>query len=198
MSENQTDEQDSGVGSSLRTELWELFKILVVSAAIVLPIRFFVVQPFVVRGPSMEPTFENREYLVVDELTYYRRPPVRDEVVVFRYPKDPSEFFIKRIIGLPGERIDIVGGQVKITNALHSSGAILDESYLTPPNRPTYPDAHWALGAEEYFVLGDNRDQSSDSRFWGPVGRKFLVGRVIFRAWPLARFGIIQNFAPAF
>jgi len=182
----------------MRGELWEMGKILLISALIVLPIRFFVVQPFVVRGPSMQPTFEDREYLVVDEFSYYRRAPMRDEVVVFHYPKDTKEFFIKRMIGLPGERIDIIKGQISITNAAHPKGFTLEEPYLTPPNRPTYPDGHWTLGENEYFVLGDNRDQSSDSRYWGMVSRKFLVGRVIFRAWPVSRFGIIHSVAPIY
>ena len=88
-------------------ELWEIIKVLLVSVAIVLPIRYFIAQPFIVRGASMEPNFENSEYLVIDEVSYYFRGPQRGEAIVFRYPRDPRQFFIKRVVGLPGEEIKI-------------------------------------------------------------------------------------------
>lgn len=179
-------------------ELWEIAKILLISVAIVLPVRYFVVQPFIVRGASMEPNFYNREYLIIDEASYRFREPTREEAVVFRYPRDPHQFFIKRIIGLPREEIEIKGGRVSIISAKEKGGRfLLSEPYLLPPDRPTYPDYHTTLKENEYFVLGDNRDFSSDSRVWGPLEKKYLVGRVLFRAWPPARFGFIPEFAPA-
>lgn len=176
-------------GSRIGYELWDIMKVLFISLAIVLPIRYFLVQPFIVRGASMEPTFEDSEYLIVDEFSYYVRQPGRGEVVVFRYPHDPHQFFIKRIIGLPGEEVDIKSGRVTITNAQHPSGFTVDEPYLDPPNRATYPDVHRKLGIDEYFVLGDNRDFSSDSRIWGLLSKKLITGRTLFRVWPPKRFG---------
>lgn len=175
------------------SEVWEIARVLLISAAVVLPIRYFIAQPFIVRGASMEPNFEDREYLIVDELSYYMRPPKRGEAIIFRYPKDPSQFFIKRIIGLPGEKIQIQKGKVMISNSAYPEGFVLDESYLEPPGRLTRPDGTHTLDAEEYFVLGDNRDFSSDSRIWGPLERKFMVGRAFFRAWPASRFGILSG-----
>ena len=178
--------------SGLLRETWEILKILIISVVIVLPIRYFVVQPFIVRGASMEPTFEDRQYLIIDEISYYFRKPHRGEVVIFRYPRDPSQFFIKRIIGLPGERVEIQGGRVMIFNALHPEGALMEEMYLSPPNRPTHPHLSISLDADEYFVLGDNRDSSSDSRVWGPLPDKLIIGRVVFRVLPLNQFGVVE------
>lgn len=179
--------------SRIGYELWDIMKVLFVSLAIVLPIRYFLVQPFIVRGASMEPAFEDSEYLIVDELSYYLRQPMREEVVVFRYPRDPRQFFIKRIIGLPEEEVDIKDGRVTIVNAEHPSGFLIDERYLDPPNRATYPDAHRKLGVDEYFVLGDNRDFSSDSRIWGILPKKLIMGRTLFRVWPPRRLGTVTQ-----
>ena len=176
--------------SRFLAEVWEIAKVLLISAAVVLPIRYFIVQPFIVRGASMEPNFEDREYLIIDEISYYLREPQRGEPIVFHYPKDPRQFFIKRVIGLPGERVNIQKGKIMIFNARYPDGFTMDEQYLNP-GRLTHPDSAITLGLHEYFVLGDNRDFSSDSRVWGPLDRKFMVGRVVFRAWPVARFGTI-------
>lgn len=182
---------DQSKANRFFAEVWDIAKVLLISAAVVLPIRYFVAQPFIVRGASMEPNFEDREYLVIDEISYYFREPKREEPIVFHYPKDPRQFFIKRIIGLPGERVSIQKGKVMIANAAYPEGFTLDEVYLNPPGRLTRPDAAITLGPQEYFMLGDNRDFSSDSRIWGALERKFMVGRVVFRAWPVARFGLI-------
>lgn len=176
-----------------RKEILEIAKVLLISLAIVLPIRYFLVQPFIVRGASMEPNFVNREYLIIDEVSYYFRKPQRGESIVFRYPRDPQQFFIKRIIGLPGEKVEIKGGRVRIINLDFPDGFTLEEPYLDPPERMTYPDATVELENDQFFVLGDNRDASSDSRVWGPLKRGFITGRTIFRAWPLSRFGLLTG-----
>ncbi len=170
-------------------DTWEIVKVLIISLAIVLPIRYFIVQPFIVRGQSMEPNFHERDYLIIDEFSYYFRQPERGEVVVFRYPRDPSQFFIKRIVGLPGEKVEIQNGRIKIINKEFPNGFVLQESYLSPPNHPSHPDELISLTPTHYFVMGDNRDASSDSREWGPLDRGFMVGRVVLRAWPLEKFG---------
>ena len=176
---------------------WEIVRILLISLAIVVPIRYFIVQPFVVRGASMEPNFVNREYLVIDEVSYYFREPSRGEVVVFRYPQDTRQFFIKRIIALPGEKVSITKGRVNIINKAYPEGFTLDEVYLDP-SLLTHPDIERTLGLDEYFVLGDNRGGSSDSRFWGPLARKFITGRAVFSAWPPDRFGPLKDQSVAY
>ncbi len=164
-------------------EIWEFARVIIISLLIVLPIRFFIAQPFVVKGASMEPNFYTGQYLIIDEASYYFRSPERGEVIVFRYPQDPAEFFIKRIIGLPGERVEVTGGKVRIVNKKYPEGMILNESYL-PSGRETLPDIALDLGPTQYFVLGDNRLESSDSRRWGPLDRSFFIGRALVRLWP--------------
>ncbi len=179
---------------SWRRELTDVVRILVISLAIVLPIRYFIVQPFVVRGASMEPNFEDREYLIIDEASYYLREPRRGEVVVFRYPKDPRQYFIKRIVGLPGETVEIRQGRIFVANSEFPSGFAIVEEYLDSSDRFTAPEGTTVLGEREYFVLGDNRDASSDSRAWGALERGHIVGRAFLRAWPVGRAGLTQPF----
>ena len=186
-------QQKENSGRGVVREIIEIGKILLVSLAIVLPIRYFIVQPFIVRGASMEPNFHDGQYLIIDEVTYNVRKPARGEVIVFHYPKDPSQFFIKRIVGLPNERVEIKKGRVTIFNKDNPNGMLLDEQYLKPPNRATYPDKTVTLAGSEYFLMGDNRDFSSDSRFWGPMDIKFMVGRTLFRAWPLNSAGFVTK-----
>ncbi|MEK7173520.1 MAG: signal peptidase I [Patescibacteria group bacterium] len=184
--------QRSGFFRVLGHEIWEFLKIVIVSLIIVLPIRMFVAQPFIVRGASMEPNFEDGEYLIVDELSYLLRKPERGEVIVFRYPEDPSQFFIKRIIGLPRETVVIENGSVRIQDATGGNGFALDESYLSD-TVVTAPDSTVTLEAEEYFVMGDNRMESSDSRRWGTLENDLLIGRALLRLWPLSELGIITS-----
>jgi signal peptidase I len=171
--------------------VWELVKVVAISAAIILPIRFFLIQPFIVKGESMEPNFYDKEYLIIDEISYRFQAPERGQVVVFRYPRNPQEYFIKRIIGLPGETIDIKDGQVVVYNADKPEGFILDESYL-PNDLATYSEneGRVTVGADEYFVLGDNRGASKDSRYFGPVDKSFVTGKVLLRGWPFSRFAV--------
>ncbi|MBI2023383.1 signal peptidase I [Candidatus Giovannonibacteria bacterium] len=171
--------------------LWEFVKIVIISLLIVLPIRAFVAQPFIVSGASMEPNFDNGEYLIVDELSYILREPERQEVIIFHYPVNPAEFFIKRIIGMPGETVVVKGGKVEIKNAAGELRT-LEEAYL-PKNFETAPDSSTVLKEDEYFVLGDNRSQSSDSRFWGPVKKEKIVGRAFLRLWPVTKLGFIKK-----
>lgn len=175
------DETSSTFGGELRG----ILRTLVIALAIVLPVRFFIAQPFIVRGASMEPNFSDGEYLVIDEISYRFADPARGDVVVFRYPNDPKQFFIKRIIGLPGETVAINDGQVFIRNK-QGEEVRLDESYLSP-KVVTISDAVVTLGYDEFFVLGDNRPSSSDSRVWGTLNRRYLVGRAFLRLFPPGR-----------
>ena len=168
--------------------IWEIIKIVVVAAVIVLPIRYFLFQPFLVKGQSMEPNFGNSDYLIIDQLSYRLREPQRGEVVVFKYPNIPSQRYIKRIVGLPGETVEIKDGKVMI------SGVPLDETtYLADS---AYTDQREfqiiILSENEYFVLGDNRLASSDSRVWGSLPRENIIGRVFIRAWPFAALAKIE------
>ncbi len=169
--------------------IWEILKIVIIALLIVVPIRYFLFQPFFVRGQSMEPNFENGDYLIVDEISYRFRSPQRGEVVVFKYPQNPSLSYIKRIVGLPGETIAIEADSVIIFN--WEGSQILDESDYLSPSVLTPGDVRVSLDEDEYFVLGDNRVSSADSRRWGFLPEENIVGRVLFRAWPftaLARF----------
>ena len=176
--------------------LWEILKITIIAFLIVLPIRYYVFQPFIVKGESMEPNFENGNYLIVDELSYHFRDPQRGEVVVFKYPKNPSQRYIKRVIGLPGETVKIKDGKITIYKE-NSSPITLEEFGYLPFSHYTEGNLAIKLGSNEYFVLGDNRtgNRSYDSRWWGPVPRENIIGRVLIRAWPLAElkfFGLPQ------
>ncbi len=162
--------------------IWEIIKIVIIALLIVLPIRYFLFQPFIVSGQSMKPNFEPGDYLIIDELSFRLREPKRGEVVVFRFPRNPSQRYIKRIIGLPGEEVGIEGGMVKI------NGEFLDETSYLPLGIETRGVVHLKLSEDEYFVLGDNREASSDSRYWGALPKKNIVGRVFLRAWPLTAF----------
>lgn len=172
----------------------ELLKFVLIAAAIVFPIRLFIAQPFVVSGASMEPTFHNGQYLIVDELSYRLESPQRGDVIIFRYPKNPKEFFIKRIIGLPGESVAISGDKITITRK-DGSTLSLEEPYIV--NHGNGSDNLYKLSDEEYFVMGDNRPESSDSRVWGPLPRDNIVGRAFLRLLPADTFGVHPGSTPA-
>ncbi len=163
------------------SSVWDVAKVVIISAAIIIPIRTFIFQPFFVRGTSMVPTFYNGDYLLIDELTYRFREPSRGEVIVFRYPNDPKQFYIKRIIGLPGEKVSVRNGSVSVLS--EGNEIQLEEPYISPGSASESRDI--VAGPDEYIVFGDNRPHSSDSRSWGPVPEKYFIGRVFLTAWPL-------------
>ncbi|MAF20625.1 MAG: signal peptidase I [Parcubacteria group bacterium] len=164
--------------------IWEITKIVVISLAIIIPIRYYLIQPFFVRGASMEPNFNSGQYLVIDEISYRFNQPARGETIVFKYPLDTSQYYIKRIVGLPNETVEVKGGQVIIYNEEFPQGMILDESSYLPQDISTRGIIKIELTQGEYFVLGDNRQASSDSRQWGPLSEGNIIGRVWLRAWP--------------
>jgi len=207
MTENKNNEDIQEESYGLGGIFWEIIKVVLWVVLIIVPLRVFLVQPFFVQGASMEPNFEDKEYLIINELGYkktdvgfnYGEKEIkfftvtpfkefeRGDVVVFRYPKNPSTFYIKRIIGLPGEKIEISKGKTKIYNQENPNGFILDESGYLSPNEETSGEEVKQLTDEEYFVMGDNRKYSSDSRAWGPVPKFDVVGRVLLRAWPFGK-----------
>jgi len=168
----------------------ELIKFIIVAAVIVLPIRFFIAQPFIVSGQSMDPTFHNGQYLIVDELSYRFAAPQRGDVIIFRYPKDPSEFFIKRIIGLPGETVHISNDSITITE-VSGQTLVLPEPYVA--NVGDGPDMTYAVPQDQYFVMGDNRPESSDSRAWGYLPRSNIIGRAVLRLLPFNSISIFPG-----
>ncbi|KPJ73414.1 hypothetical protein AMJ48_01510 [Parcubacteria bacterium DG_74_1] len=170
--------------------IWEITKIVIIALLIVVPIRTFLFQPFFVRGESMTPAFENGDYLIIDEISYRFQDPQRGEVIVFKYPNDPSQRYIKRIIGLPGETVEIKDGIVAISN--QKEPYVLDESDYLPSDIFTPGEILISLAEDEYFVLGDNRRASADSRRWGSLARQNIIGRVLLRAWPFTAFAKIE------
>lgn len=175
---------------TVKESFWELFRFAIIAIAIVVPIRIFIAQPFVVSGSSMFPTFEDKQYLIVDEISYRLSEPKRDDVVVFKYPNDKTKFFIKRIIGLPNETIDIKGNEVTITNQEHPEGLKLEQPFV---QNKSNNDMHFELTSDEYFVMGDNRSGSFDSRSWGPVPKKLLVGKAFLRLLPINKINILPG-----
>jgi len=172
--------------------LWEVARIVVVALVFVFLIRSFLIQPFVVSGDSMKPNFLNGEYLIIDEISYRFNPPQRGDVVVFKYPGDPSKFYIKRLIGLPGETIIIKNNQVMIKNQDNPNGFVLDESaYLK--NVSTPGDEIILLDKDQFFAMGDNRAVSYDSRSWGPLPKDDLIGRVWLRVFPVSRAAVVET-----
>jgi signal peptidase I len=161
--------------------VWEHIKFFAIALAIVIPIRFFIAQPFIVSGESMVPTFHNKDYLIVDQLSYHLGHPHRGDVVVFRYPYDTKRFFVKRVIGLPNETLIFKGSTVKVINQDHPQGIILDEEYIS---HETQSNLSVTLKDKQYFVMGDNRPASSDSRVWGPLDEKYIAGRALVRLFP--------------
>jgi signal peptidase I len=163
------------------SEVIDLLRFAFFVLIIILPIRFFIAQPFVVSGASMDETFHNGQYLIVDQVSYYFETPQRGDVIVFKYPNDPSKHFIKRIVGLPGEIIEIENNQVTIYNQEHQDGAVLSEPYITAMETD---NLRTSLKTGEYFVMGDNRNHSSDSRSWGVLPEDMITGRAFLRLFP--------------
>lgn len=161
----------------------EIAEVVLISLFTVYIIRSFLVQPFLVSGASMEPNFSDGNYLLIDELTYRFREPARGEVVVFRYPGDEKTFYIKRVIGTPGERVIVRDGKVSVVNASYPDGLALPESYI-PSGVMTLGDVDRTLAEGEYFVLGDNRYFSFDSRNWGVLPKGDIIGVVRLRVLP--------------
>ena len=183
--------------TGLWSEIKSITRDIIFAAVMAVLIVVFVVQPVKVEGTSMQPRLENEERIFVNKFKYNFEPIQRGDIIVFWYPDDPSKSFIKRIIGLPGERIDMdTLGRVTI------NGVPLDESYLAP-ERNQMARNRWASVREDwknvkqhyYFVMGDNRDMSNDSRSWGLVPEKYIYGKAMFRYWPLQRMGSLDSTA---
>ena len=175
----------------------ETIRTVLVVVILAYVLRFFVFEPFIVEGRSMEPRFETNDYLLVDKVSYHFSSPQRGDIIVFKYPNDVTVDYVKRIIGLPGDTVTIEDGAVKIANSAHPNGYVLDESaYLNSDVKTTLPTASrsvFTVPPGYYFVLGDNRPASSDSREWGLLPQADIIGRVILQAFPLQHAAIISR-----
>ncbi|MEK7184249.1 MAG: signal peptidase I [Patescibacteria group bacterium] len=171
---------------------YETLRTIVLVLITALLIRSFVAQPFIVEGKSMEPTLSNSEYLIVDKIEYRLHQPKRGDVIVFKAPEAPDQNYIKRIIGLPGETVTIKDASVFVNNKR------IDEQYIAghtinpaSTESPTF-FLEQKLGPDEYFVMGDNRDHSSDSRRWGPLPKENIVGKAQIVLFPIPNLGVIE------
>ncbi len=185
----------------------EIASIAIISFVIVLPIRMFIAQPFVVSGDSMDNTFKDGSYLIIDEISYRFNEPQRGDVVIFKVPEeglalqhqnlDKTVYYIKRVIGLPGETVEVNGDQIKIINSENPNGLILVEPYIyinkSVPSAFSQVKISKTLGDNEYFVLGDNRHNSSDSRIWGTLNKDLIKGRAIVRLFPFNQTGVFPG-----
>jgi len=165
---------------------WEIIQTVIIAGVTVFLIRTYLIQPFLVSGASMDPYISHGNYLIVDQLTGRFQEFQRSDIVVFRYPKDPDVFYIKRIIALPGDRVQIRNGSVFVNRER------LDQSYL-PEDSQTFGNVDLVLGKDEYYVLGDNRDNSSDSRAWGSLPRRYIMGLARLRLYPFDQIIIIKR-----
>ncbi|MFA6227180.1 MAG: signal peptidase I [Candidatus Paceibacterota bacterium] len=184
----------------------ETLGVVILSVIIVLPVRIFIAQPFIVSGASMDNSFAGGNYLIIDELSYRFEAPKRGDVIVFKVPEealvlshyalDKTVFFIKRVIGLPGETIEIDGDKVTIFNTENPKGLVLSEPYVYIDKLSPYytvVNKKITLGADEYFVMGDNRHNSSDSRFWGTLKKENIKGRAFVRLFPFTQISLFPG-----
>jgi signal peptidase I len=184
--------------STLKAVLKEIIIFALIAFGIFFIFRPYVAEPYVVDGASMDPTFQTGDYLIVNKLSYEIGVPERNTVIVFRYPKNPKTNFIKRIIGLPGETVKMKDNIVTIINKNIPKGFLIDQSYVVHQCAPNLghscvKDFEITLDDDEYFVMGDNRMDSFDSRSWGPVEKKFLLGEPILRLLPLSKISFLPG-----
>ncbi len=187
--ENENITKEEKINSNApETQTWaELVRFALTALIFVIIIRTFIIEPFVVSGSSMVPTFTDKDYLIIDKISYRLGDPQRDDVIVFKYPHNTSKYFIKRIIALPGETIDVRGETITITNDTHPDGLVLEQPFIRDF---TNDDIHLKLKPDEYYVMGDNRPASSDSRVWGTLNKKYITGKVFLRLLPIKNVDI--------
>lgn len=201
INDGKTEKKASGLASEAFEFIWETTKVVLLSLIIILPVRYYLIQPFFVKGSSMVPNFHDKEYILVDKWTYKLGLPERGDVIVFKAPTNEKEYFIKRILALPGESV-LAGADnsVVVYNERYPDGFTVFEKDYLPATNPTYCGANTTycgtkvtLGEDEYYVLGDNREHSSDSRVFGPVNRSLFSGLAWLRLWPLDQIRLIDR-----
>lgn len=185
---NYQDEQGEGWAGRL---LLDALEVAVITTLIFLIARVFV-QNYQVDGPSMTPTLLNTQYILVNKADYFLHAPQRGDVIVFHYPRDPSRDFVKRVIGVPGDTVRISNAGVVTVD-----GVRLDEPYINDMTN-AYGYESWTLKSGQYFVMGDNRGDSSDSRDWGPVPQTDIIGKAEMVYWPLSAAHLITDWSSVF
>ncbi len=192
LASNNVVDAPSGNTSGNAQEYRSLIVYTFLALFVALFVRIYIAAPYLVSGASMDPSFETLDYLVIDRVSYRLEDPVRGDVIVFKYPHDPSRSFIKRIIGLPGETVVLQGETVLVRNAEHPEGFILSEPYIAAQNtRPT--EMTMQLKEDQYFVMGDNRRASADSRTWGALPKQNIVGRALVRLFPFNEIDLLPG-----
>ncbi|TSC70670.1 MAG: signal peptidase I [Parcubacteria group bacterium Gr01-1014_46] len=170
----------------------EIITIIVIVFGIIIPFRVYVAEPYLVDGRSMDPTFETGDYLIIDKISALAKHPERNAVVVFNATNagQPKKSFIKRIIGLPGETVIVRDNTVTIINVENPNGFVLEQPYVT---HESTQNVEKKLGDNQYFVMGDNRKDSYDSRYWGPLDEKYILGRPIIQLLPVSSIGLMPG-----
>jgi signal peptidase I len=176
---------------NLKSVAKEIGIFALIAFGVVLPFRMFIAEPYLVDGRSMDPTFATGDYLIVDKFSYRIGTPKRNTVIVFKYPRDTKKSFIKRVIGLPGETVIVNDKTVKIINKENPEGFVIDQSYVV--HNMVGSSTTMTLKDDEYFVMGDNRLESYDSRFWGPLNKKFILGEPILQLLPIKAISILPG-----
>lgn len=171
---------------------FDILESIVVALAIFVVVYLFLFQPHQVKGASMEPNFHDGEYILTNKFQYHFETPKRGDVIVFKSPQNPDIDYIKRVIGLPGDRVKL------IDNHFYINGTKLEESYIAPElftynGQYLKDNMEVVIPQDYYFVAGDNRPRSSDSREWGPIERSSIIGKSQFRYWPFDRMGLIEG-----
>lgn len=176
---------------------YELLKLVLIVIILAASIRYLLISPYQVDGSSMHPTLTDKDYLLVEKFNYIFQKPNRSDIIVFRYPLNPSINYVKRIIGLPNEKVTIKSGRVFITNSQYPSGYEIQEGYLASGTKTAVAgdesEKSWSVNAGEYFVMGDNRSHSDDSRSWGIVPVENILGKVWVEIYPVSHFGIVEH-----
>lgn len=191
--DNTTQPKKVSFWGSIKNDIIDLLKFLAIAAIIVIPIRHFVMQPFIVSGTSMDPTFADKEYLIIDKLTYNLNKINRGDVVVFKFPSRNERYLVKRIIGLPGDTVTLKSnGDITIINEQNPNGFTVQEEYVVNKDQDSFTITV-PKDSNKILVLGDNRKVSYDSRAWGLLEKDRLVGRVYLRLWPVGRIDVLPG-----
>ena len=185
-------QEEDGFFQKLGSSVTEFIETLVVFGAIFAIIFLFVAQPHKVSGNSMVPTLHNGDYILTEKLTYRFREPEREDIIIFKNPQNESQDFVKRILGIPGDRIKITDSSVYI-NSLRIKEGYLPNGLQTKDGDYLTQNTEVKIGEDQYFVMGDNRSHSLDSRDWGPVSFDKIIGKAFFRYWPLSAAGLLKD-----
>jgi signal peptidase I len=177
--------------------IFELFKLVLIVIVLAAAIRYFLISPYQVDGSSMTPTLTDKDYLLVEKVNFIFRNPSRGDIVVFRYPLNTTINYVKRIIGVAGDKITIKDGNITVSNSQYPSGVVLQENYLSTSSKTSVmgdsSEKSWVVSEGEFFVLGDNREHSDDSRSWGIVPKENILGKVWLEVYPREHFGIVEH-----